>query len=133
MADQQPIPTFDPFALWREWIVKCEQQWSESLALSMKDDRVADAMGKQLQQARFLQKSFGEMVQPYLAGMNLPSRSDIESFDERLGKVEDGLAAVEAAIVRLRSAIVEAGAASPARAGGIPKLPRTRKPPANKR
>jgi BMFP domain-containing protein YqiC len=126
MADKQ-IPTLDPFALWREWIVKSEQQWSEGLTKLMKDDRVAEAMGKQLQQARFLQKMFGEMMQPYLAGMNLPSRTDIESLEERLGKVEDGLAALQAQFVQLRTAIVEARAASPESAGGIPRLPRTRK------
>jgi hypothetical protein len=128
MADKR-IPSLDPFALWRDWIVKSEQQWSEGLTKFMKDDRVAEAMGKQLQQARFLQKMFGEMMQPYLAGMNLPSRSDVESIEERLGK-EDGLAALQAAFVQLRTAIVEARAASPESAGGIPKVPRTRKPAA---
>jgi BMFP domain-containing protein YqiC len=129
MADKS-IPNLDPFALWREWIVKSEQQWSEGLTKLMKDDRVAEAMGKQLQQARFLQKMFGEMMQPYLAGMNLPSRTDIESLEERLGKVEDALAALQAQFVQLRTAIVEVRAASADSAGGIPKLPRTRKPAA---
>jgi hypothetical protein len=129
MADKS-IPNLDPFALWREWIVKSEQQWSEGLTKLMKDDRVAEAMGKQLQQARFLQKMFGEMMQPYLAGMNLPSRTDIESLEERLGKVEDALAALQAQFVQLRTAIVKARAASADSAGGIPKLPRTRKPAA---
>jgi BMFP domain-containing protein YqiC len=129
MADKS-IPNLDPFALWREWIVKSEQQWSEGLTKFMKDDRVAEAMGKQLQQARFIQKMFGEMMQPYLAGMNLPSRTDIESLEERLGKVEDGLAALQAQFVQLRAAIVEAGAASAEGAGGIPRVPRTRKPAA---
>jgi hypothetical protein len=42
--------------------------------------------------------------------------------------VEDGLAALQAQFVQLRTAIVEARAASAENAGGIPRLPRTRKP-----
>ena len=126
MSENKPA-SVDPFAMWRDWVVKSEQQWSESLTQFMKNDRVAAAAGNQMQQARYLQRMFADAMQPFLAGFNLPSRSDLESVEERLGKVEDGLAAVEAAIVQLRSALVAARSVSAEEAGEIPRPPRTRK------
>jgi len=58
--------------------------------------------------------------------VNLPSRLDLEWLDERMGRVEDGLAAVQAQLVQLRDAVVKAGEAIPEDAGVI-RLPRTRR------
>jgi hypothetical protein len=119
--------SFDPFAIWRAWVVKSEEQWSESLTQLLKNDMVATAAGYQMQQARYLQRMFADAMQPVLAGFNLPSRSDLDSLEERLGKVEDGLAALEAAIVQLRRALVDARGVPAEQAGASPRPPRTRK------
>ena len=88
------FPSF--FAMWREWIVKSEQQWSENVSKLLKDERAASLIGKQVDEARMMHKMYAEMMQSYLAAANLPSRLDLEWLDERMGRVEDGLAAVQA-------------------------------------
>ena len=123
------FPSF--FAMWRDWIVKSEQQWSENVSKLLKDERAASLIGKQVDEARMMHKMYAEMMQSYLAAANLPSRLDLEWLDERMGRVEDGLAAVQAELVQLRSAVVKAGAAS-ATDAGIVRLPRTRRPSAAK-
>ena len=123
------FPSF--FAMWRDWIVKSEQQWSENVSKLMKDERAASVIGKQVDEARMMHKMFAEMMQSYLAAANLPSRLDFEWLDERMGRVEDGLAAVQAELVQLRNAVVKAGAASAADAGVV-RLPRTRRAAADK-
>ena len=71
-----------------------------------------------------MQRQFAELAQVTLAAANLPSRSDFEALDERMGRIEDGLAQVSAALVQLRGALVTANVAKPA----LTRPPRTRKP-----
>jgi BMFP domain-containing protein YqiC len=119
----------NPQALWRDWVVKSEQQWSEALSTLMKDERAGGALNNQVAQARMVQKQFGEMMQMSLASSNLPSRSDIEALEERLGRVEDGLAALAAQVSQLTHALLARGAVQ-ADAAGVKRPARTRKPPA---
>jgi hypothetical protein len=113
----------NPMALWRDWLVRNEAQWSEAVATLMKDPRASEPLNRQVEEARHAQRLFAEMAQGTLAMANLPSRSDLEALDERLGRVEDGLAALGAELVRLREALVAAGHAAAAQA----RPPRTRK------
>ena len=118
----------NPVAMWRDWIVKSEAQWSEAVTTMMRDERAGGAMGKQIDEMRMMQKMFGEMAQMSLAAANLPSRSDFEALDERMGRIEDGLAALSAELLQLRSALVSTGAATAVRT----KPARNRKPAAVK-
>ena len=122
------FPEMNFFALWRDWFIKSEGQWNEVLSEFMKDERIVEMMGKEMQQAVFMQKMAEESMQRYLAAVNLPSRLDLEKLGDRVGKMEDGLAKLQAEIVQLRSAIIAAGAVSPDAKVGIPRPPRTRKP-----
>jgi hypothetical protein len=128
MSDPTPAP-FDPFAFWRDWVVKSEQQWSDNVTRFLKDERTAGPLAKQMREALFAHRMFAEMMQAYLASVNLPSRSDLEWLDERLGKLEDTVASLAAEIVRLRTAIVESGAAAGTALARTERVPRTRKPP----
>ena len=116
----------NPAAMWRDWIVKSEAQWSETVSAMLKDPRSGGALNKQIEEARLMQRQFAEMAQIALATANLPARSDLEALDERMGRLEDGLAQVSAALVQLRNALVGAGAVK--QIGVSP--PRNRKPPA---
>jgi len=113
-------------SMWREWIVRSEQQWSEGMSKLLRDEATAGLLSRQLDEARMMHKMFAEMMQSCLAAVNLPSRLDLEWLDERMGRVEDGLAAVQAQLVQLRDAVVKAGEAIPEDAGVI-RLPRTRR------
>jgi hypothetical protein len=116
----------NPLAMWREWVAKSEAQWSEAAATLMKDPRAGGPLNKQVEEARLVQRMFGEMAQASLALVNLPSRTDLEGLDERLGRLEDGVANVSAELVRLREALTLQAAPTLAAA----KPARTRKAPA---
>jgi Staphylococcal nuclease homologue len=113
----------NPVAMWRDWIVKSEAQWSEAMSGLLKDERAGTVLKRQVDEARMAHRQFGEMAQAALAAAYLPTRADIEAIDERMGKLEDGLAQVSAQIVALREALVAQGAAKVAR------VPRTRTAP----
>jgi BMFP domain-containing protein YqiC len=119
----------NPQTMWRDWVVKSEQQWSEAMSTLMKDERAGGTLNTQVAQARMMQKQFGEMMQMGLASSNLPSRSDIEALEERLGRVEDGLAALAAQVSQLTQALLALGMV-PAQAAGVKKPTRGRKPAA---
>ena len=111
--------------MWRDWIVKSEQQWSENLSRLLKDEKTGPVLTKQMDEARMMHKMFGEMAQMSLAAANLPSRTDFEALDERMGRIEDGMSAVQAELAQLRVALVASRAVASA-TGTIPA--RTRKP-----
>jgi Staphylococcal nuclease homologue len=113
----------NPVAMWRDWIVKSEAQWSEAMSGLLKDERAGTVLKRQVDEARMAHRQFGEMAQAAMAAAYLPTRADVEALDERMGKLEDGLAQVSAQIVALREALVAQGAAK------IERLPRTRTAP----
>jgi hypothetical protein len=140
-ANWQVMAQLNPLALWREWVVKSEAQWSESLSQLLKDPQAGSAVKRQVDEMRMAHRQFSEVAQAALAAANLPSRSDFEALDERLGRVEDGLAQVCAQLSLLREALQAqaAGAVSAATSldqaqAGLAAAPRRdRKPPAVKK
>lgn len=108
MSTEQP--EFDwtrlsPVAMWRDWIVQSEAQWSEMLSGVFKHARAGGLATKQIDELRMLQRMYGEMAQAALGAANLPSRTDLEALDERMGRLEDGLARLSAEVVKLRDAL----------------------------
>jgi Staphylococcal nuclease homologue len=116
----------NPMAMWRDWIVKSETQWSEAMSGLLKDERAGPSLKKQVDEARMMHRQFGEMAQAAMAAAYMPTRADIEAIDERMGRLEDGLAQLSAQVIALREALVAQGAAQATR------VPRTRKPTAKK-
>jgi hypothetical protein len=112
-----------PLAIWRDWLVKSEAQWSESLTALLKDPQASSLVKRQVDEMRMAHHQFSEVAQASLAAANLPSRNDFEALDERLGRLEDGLAHVTAQLSLLREAMVSTGAIPPAA-----KPARNRKP-----
>jgi len=117
---------FSPARVWRDWIVKSEAQWSEAVSQLLKDERAGPVLNRQLDEMQLMHRQFSELAQASLAAANLPSRSDFEALDERMGRLEDGLAQVAAALSQLRGALGEAPAAAAAVTERKP--PRTRRP-----
>lgn len=116
-----------PVQIWRDWFVQCESQWSEALTQLLKDPRVGEPLNRQLSEVQFMHRQFAEFAQASLASFNLPSRSDLEVLDERMGRLEDGLAQVAAALSDLRRTLA---ARSPALAADeqAARPARTRRP-----
>ena len=106
-AQQPDWNAFSPTRLWRDWIVKSEAQWSETLSQLLKDERVGDSLNRQLSEMQLAHRQLSEWAQASLAAANLPSRSDIEALDERMGRLEDGLAQLAAAVSQLALALAQ--------------------------
>lgn len=109
----------DPVKAWRDWFVRNERDWSESLTRLMKDDGVARAVGQEINTALHGQQMLTQSMATPLAMMNLPSRDDLVALGERIGQLEDAVARIEAALVQA----LHAGAPDATR-----KPARTRKP-----
>lgn len=122
MSENEP-QTIDPFRAWREWFQENEQRWSQSMTEVMGDERFAKGMGKYFQEALHAHRMFTDSMAQYLGNMNLPARSDILDLGDRLGRLEDSIAALQAEVRNLR----ESG--KPATAPARPR--RTKQPPAS--
>lgn len=125
MSTETDWSKMSPVTMWRDWLVKSEAQWSDSMSQLLKDPKTGGAVKRQVDEMRMAHRQFSEFAQASLAAANLPSRSDFEALDERLGRVEDGIAQLSAQLVSLREALVQTKAVTPA-----PKPARNRKPPA---
>ena len=122
MSDESRIP--DPFRAWREWFQENEQRWSEAMTDVMGDDRFAKGMGRYFQEALHTHRMFTDSMAQYLGNMNLPARSDILALGDRIGQLEDAIAALQVEVRNLREAAANSDASS-----SRPR--RTRKPPAD--
>ena len=110
----------DPLKAWRDWFVQNERDWSESLTKVMKTEAVSRAVGQEINNSLYGQQMLTQGMAGSLAMLNLPTREDFVALSERIGRLEDGVARIEAALVQARNASPQAVAARPAR---------TRKPP----
>lgn len=93
--------TLSPAHMWREWIAKSEAQWSEAISQWLKDPHAGEALNRQLSELQLMHRQFSELAQASLALANMPSRQDFEALDERMGRLEDGFAQVQASLSQL--------------------------------
>ena len=119
MSKDDSPANLDPMKAWRDWFVKNERDWSESLTNIIKSEAVSSALGQELKAQLYQQQALSKSMAEPMARMNLPTRDDLMALGERLGQLEDAVARVEALLVQSR-----AGGAIEAQ-----KPPRTRKPP----
>jgi len=125
MSDDKEL---NPVRLWREWFVKSEKAWSQAMTDMMGDERFSKGMGRYMQEALHTHRMFSESMAQYLANLNLPSRQDILDLSDRMGQVEDALAAVQVELRELRTRIAQGVSAAPA-SSERPKPARTKRPP----
>lgn len=121
-----------PVKMWRDWIVRSEAQWSETVSNLLRDERTGGALNRQLEEMQLMHRQFSEFAQATLAAANLPSRSDFEALDERMGRLEDGLAQLAAAVSQLNHALAASAMADAAKTGEaqvFTKPARSRRPP----
>jgi hypothetical protein len=59
---------FNPVALWRDWIVKSEAQWSEAMSGLLKHTRAGPLLKRQVDEARTLHRQFSEAALVALRG-----------------------------------------------------------------
>ena len=109
MSKKDSTPSFDPMKSWRDWIVKNEREWSESLSKVMKDETVARAMGQEVNASVYRQQMVSQAMAGPMAAMNMPTRDDVVALGERIGRLEDAVARVEALLVQMGGATNVAG------------------------
>ena len=128
MAKKDASINLDPVRLWREWYQKSEKSWNEALTQIVGDDRFAKTTGKYMQEALHAQRMFTEAMAKWLANLNFPSRSDVLALSDRVGKLEDAIAALQVDIRQLRHALSDRGLATGA-ALRVVRPKRTKTPP----
>ncbi|MGH8597052.1 MAG: hypothetical protein ACREXT_10390 [Gammaproteobacteria bacterium] len=116
----------EPMQLWRDWFVKSEKAWSQALTELMGDERFSKVFGRYTQEALHTHRMFTDAMSQYLANLNLPSRSDVMDLSDRLGQIEDALAALQ---VELREQRLLLANAKPAPGGETERPARTKQPP----
>lgn len=123
----------NPMAVWREWFVKSEKAWSQALTEMMGDEKFSKGMGRYMQEALHSHRMFSEAMSQYLANLNLPSRSDVLDISDRLGQIEDTLAAIQVELRQQRIQLAKANAVASSDTAGADtagiKPARTRRPP----
>ena len=95
----------DMLSSWREWFIQSERTWSEELAGMMKQNAVAQTIGKEINAALYGQEMLTQGMAASLAMFNMPTRDDILALGERLGRLEDSVARQEASLVRLQNSV----------------------------
>lgn len=121
MSKKEDTDGFDPLKSWREWFIQNERAWSEELTGMMKQNAVAQAVGKEINAALYSQQMLTQGMAASLSMFNLPTRDDILALGERVGQLEDSVARQEAMLVQLRNLALAPDSGKP---------PRNRKPDA---
>ena len=60
--NESPPANFDPMKAWRDWFVKNERDWSESITRLIKDDAVSSALGQELKAQLYQQQAFAKSM-----------------------------------------------------------------------
>jgi hypothetical protein len=105
----------DPLKAWRDWFIQNERAWSEELTRMMKQDAVAQAIGKEINAALYWQQMLTQGMATWLGMFNLPTRDDVLNFGERLGRLEDSVARQEVMLLEVRNSLGVAGLHAPPR------------------
>lgn len=115
----------DPVAMWQNMIGEMEKGFNSFANQAMASPEFSKVMNQAGGVAAGAQKQFGEMMEKYLVGMNLPSRAQMVGMAERLQSIEGQLNEIKAMLTQLN----KASGAPAGNAFGTPMPPRTRRPP----
>jgi hypothetical protein len=112
----------DPVAIWHAMIGEMEKGFNSFATRAMESPEFSKVVNQVGGVSAGAQKQFGEMMEKYLVGMNLPSRAQMVGMAERLQGIEDQLNEIKA-LLQQSNAAARGGYPSP------PKPPRTKRPP----
>ena len=121
----------NPMQVWRDWFIKSEKAWSQSLTEMMGDEKFSKGLGRYMQEAMHTHRMMTESMGQYLASINMPSRADIVDLGDRLAQIEDTLAAIQVDLREQRAQLAQAmrGAKSGDTDAAPTKISRTRRAP----
>jgi hypothetical protein len=111
----------DPAELWRTMLGEMEKGFNAFANQAMATPEFSKAMNAAGGASAGAQRQFGDLMERYLSGMNMPSRAQIVDFGERLATIERDLGEIKSMLRQVHRL------ADPA--SQRPRPPRTRKPP----
>jgi len=118
----------DPVAMWQNMIGEMEKGFNSFANQAMTSPEFSKVMNQAGSVGAGAQKQFGELMEKYLVGMNLPSRAQMVSMAERLQSIEGQLNEIKALLHQAHN-----NSSAPAGGyAGVPKPPRTKRPPSAK-
>ena len=122
----------DPAALWQTMLGEMEKGFNAIATQAMAAPEFSKALNQAGSVGAGAQKQVGDMMEKYLAGLNLPSRGDMVDFAGRLQSMEARLDEIKAMLQQslATSGNVSGNTSGAAQSGADPQRPpRTRRPP----
>lgn len=119
--------TMDPIRMWREWFVKSEKMWSDTLTDAMGNEKFSKGMGRYIHEALHTHRMFSEAMGQYLANLNIPSRADILDMSDRLAHIEDTLNQIQLEMREQRAQLAKLSTGG-SDASARPRPARTKRP-----
>lgn len=113
----------DPMEVWHTFLGEMEKGFNSFANQAMGSQEFSRSMGQMTSAGATASKAFSDAMEKYLTGMNMPSRSQMISFGERLQVIEGQLHEIKALLNRVHADVVAE------QRGDAPKPPRTRQPP----
>jgi SMC interacting uncharacterized protein involved in chromosome segregation len=113
----------DPVAMWQNMLGEMEKGFNTFAGQAMASPEFSKIVNQVGSVGAGAQKQLGELMEKYLASMNLPSRAMMIGFGERLQSIEGQLNEIKALLHQVHN--TSGGATPPP-----PKPPRTKRPPA---
>src|SRR5437763_9103350 len=91
----------DPVALWRNMVGEMEKGFNTFANQAMASPEFSKVVNQVGGASAGAQKQLGDMMEKYLASMNLPSRAQLANFGERLQVIEGQLSEITALLRQL--------------------------------
>ena len=120
MADKST----DPAALWQSMLGEMEKGFNAFASQAMASPEFSKVMNQAGSAGAGAQKQFGDMMEKYLLGLNLPSRAQMVDIAGRLQSIEAQLGEIRTMLQQSRAA-----SAAPNNAPDPQRPPRTKRPP----
>jgi hypothetical protein len=114
----------DPAAVWQTMLGEMENGFNAFASQAMASPEFSKAMNQAGSAGAGAQKQFGDMMEKYLLGLNMPSRAQMVDIAGRLQSIE-------ARLSEIQTLLQQSLAPSKGAAGGPDpqRPPRTRRPP----
>jgi hypothetical protein len=113
----------DPVQVWQSLIGEMEKGFNAFANNAMASPEFSKVVNQVGGVSAGAQQQLGQLMERYLASMNLPSREQLTGFGERLQAIESQLGEITALLRQSH------GLSAPPSATAPPKPPRTKRPP----
>jgi xylose isomerase len=119
----------DPVAIWHTMLGEMEKGFNAFANQAMASPQFSKVVNQVGGASAGAQKQVGELMEKYLASMNLPSRAQLTNFGERLQAIEGQLNEITALLRQVHDNTGTKAVAPDGAAATPPKPPRTKRPP----